>query len=82
MSASDYINLASAEPGRVVAHSIVPILVALAQLVNVLYHGISPVYPGLFALALIAFAVLAAQYHVAANHLEKAWSTTAGRAAD
>ncbi|GAA0660801.1 hypothetical protein ACFQDG_03205 [Natronoarchaeum mannanilyticum] len=82
MPASDYLDLARAEPGRVVAYSVVPVLVALAQLANVLHHGISPVYPGLFALALIAFAALAAQYHVAANRVEEAWSATAGQSAD
>jgi len=81
MSASDYLDLARAEPGRVAAYSVVPVLVAFAQLANVLYHGISPVYPGLFAVALIAFATLAAQYHAAANRLEEAWSTAA-RTAD
>jgi len=82
MSTSDYLDLVRADPGRVVAYSVVPVLVALAQLANALYHGISPVFPGLFALALLAFAALAAQYHVAANRVEEAWSTSAGRTAD
>lgn len=82
MTASELSTLFRDDPGQVLASTVVPILVAVAQLSNALYHDISPLYPGLFALALVAFAVLATQYNLAAHRVTRAWSTTAERPAD
>ena len=75
MTASDLSALARAEPGRVIVCSVAPVLVAVAQIANALYHDVSVVYPGLFALALVAFAALATQYHLATFRVAEAWST-------
>lgn len=76
MMESDLFALARAEPGRVIAYSLLPLLVAAAQLFNGFYHGVSLLYPALFALSLVAFAVVATQYHVASYRVTEAWATT------
>ena len=75
MTASDLSALVRAEPGRVIVCSVAPVLVAAAQLANAMYHDVSVVYLGLFALTLVAFAVLATQYHLATFRVDEAWST-------
>lgn len=82
MSESDVFALARDHPGRVLLYSVTPVVVAAAQLLNALVHGVSALLPGLFALALVAFAVVATQYHVAAMRVEEAWASTPERAAD
>ncbi|WP_138796972.1 hypothetical protein [Halostella sp. PRR32] len=76
MMESDFFALARADPGRTITYSVVPVLVAVAQLLNGFYHHVSLVYPALFALSLVAFAVLATQYHIASHRVTQAWSTT------
>jgi hypothetical protein len=74
MTRSDLSELARAEPGRVLACSVVPVLVAVAQMTNALYHDVAVRYVGLFALSLLGFAVIATQYNLAAYRVTKAWS--------
>lgn len=82
MSASELLAFARADPGRAFTYSVLPVLVALAQLANSIVHGVSALYPGLFALALVAFAVIATQYHLAARRVDEAWSPATERTAD
>ncbi|NHN47518.1 hypothetical protein G9464_07905 [Halostella sp. JP-L12] len=82
MTVSDFSALLRADPGRALLYSVVPVVVAVAQVLNAVVHGVSPVYPGLFALALVGFAVVATQYHLAALRVEKAWSSSVERPAD
>jgi hypothetical protein len=72
---SDLFTLARADPGRVITYSFLPLLVAGAQLFNGFYHDVSLLYPGAFAMSLVAFAVLATQYHVAAHRVTEARRT-------
>lgn len=76
MMESDLFALARAEPGRVFTYSLLPLLVAAAQLFNGFYHGVSLLYPALFALSLVAFAVIATQYHVASHRLTEVGAAT------
>jgi len=82
MSGSELLALARADPGRAFTYTLLPVLVAAAQLANSLIHGVSLLFPALFALALVAFSVAATQYHVAARRVDEAWSSAAERPAD
>lgn len=82
MTLSDLFALARADPSRALVCSVVPLLVAVAQVANALYHGVALHYVGLFALALAAFAVLATQYSLAAHRVEETWSSGVGSTAD
>ncbi|WP_135819965.1 hypothetical protein [Halostella litorea] len=82
MSGSELLAFVRADPGRAFTYSVLPVLVAVAQLANSLVHGVPALYPGLFALALVAFAAVATQYHLAAHRVDEAWSPTSDQPAD
>lgn len=82
MIASDLLALARADPGRTIVYSVGPVLIAAAQLLNAAYHDIGLAYPGLFALSLVVFAVIATQYHLAAHRVTEAWASATEQAAD
>ena len=82
MSGSELLAFARAEPGRAFTYSLLPVLVAVAQIANSLLHGVSVLYPGLFAASLVAFAVIATQYHLAARRVDGAWSPAAESTAE
>jgi len=82
MSGSELLAFARAEPGRAFTYSLLPVLVAVAQIANSLLHGVSVLYPGLFAASLVAFAVVATQYHLAARRVDEAWSPVGDQPAD
>jgi len=72
MIRTDVLTLARTHPGRALLYSVAP--VAVAQVLDAFVHGVSVLIPSPFALSLVAFAVIATQYHVAAMRVEKAWS--------
>jgi len=82
MIQTDVSTLARAHPGRALLYSVAPVVVAVAQVLNAFVHGVSVLIPSLFALSLVAFAVIATQYHVAAMRVEEAWSPANERPAD
>lgn len=62
-------------PARSVAISVVPVLLAVVQIANAVWHGISSPLVALFVLALLAFAWFATQISIASFRTEQLEAT-------
>ena len=58
-------------PGRTTVASFVPIVLGVAQLVNGYLHGIPTTHTAVFAVVMIAAAVMVTQYHLVTFHRMK-----------
>lgn len=58
-------------PVRTTLASVGPVVLALAQLLNGYVHGVSVTKTGVFALVMIAAAVLVTKYHLVTFHRSK-----------
>lgn len=65
-------------PVRSALHTIGPLVIAVAQLVNSYVHELSLLYPALFGLVMIAFSVMITRYNMVelrTTTLEQTWIT-------
>ena len=65
-------------PADVAVYTIGPLVIALALVGNAVVHGLSPVVPVAFAIALTIYSVLVTRHHIAAAKLTRLQSGWAG----